>query len=181
MPELKRADKLYRDLAPIRLRDSFFTPEIFVQLNDMDSLIRGSVSSPVKDIRGDSLVTSELTEHLFPSKFNVSLDLVAINIQRGREHALPSYNAYRELCGVPAFNTWEAFAEECRDPRMVDGLKRLYGTPRKCFSFRSKTSTVDRNNNSLKIGGIHCQLCPRSDHKRVQFEICQCQSVWRVD
>lgn len=104
-----------------------------MQLNDIDSLIRGSIASPVKDIRGDSLVTSELTEHLFPSKFNVPLDLAAMNIQRGREHALPPYNAYRELCGVPIFDTWEAFAEECRDPRVVNALKRLYGTPRKCL------------------------------------------------
>ena len=48
VPELKRMDKLYRDLSPLRLRDAFFSPEIFVQLNDMDALLRGSLASPVK-------------------------------------------------------------------------------------------------------------------------------------
>ena len=96
VPELKRMDVAYRELSPVRLRDAFFSPEIFVQLDDMDSLVRGAVAAPVKDIRGESLVTSELTEHLFPNNPNkVPLDLPAINIQRARDHALPPYNHYR--------------------------------------------------------------------------------------
>lgn len=48
VPELHRADKTYNSLSPIKLRDAFFAPESYIQLNDVDSLLRGAVSNPVK-------------------------------------------------------------------------------------------------------------------------------------
>ncbi|CAG0890250.1 unnamed protein product [Darwinula stevensoni] len=55
----------------------------------------------------DDSVTHEVTNHLFqePGK-RFGLDLAAFNMQRGREHGIPGYGAYREFCGLPPVKTW---------------------------------------------------------------------------
>ena len=56
----------------------------------------------------DSKFSREVTNHLFEErrkKFS-GLDLVALNIQRGRDHGLPGYNNYREVCGLPRLETF---------------------------------------------------------------------------
>ncbi len=39
-------------------------------------------------------------------------DLIAITIQRGREHGIPGYNQFRELCGLPKATTFDDLEHE---------------------------------------------------------------------
>ena len=45
----------------------------------------------------DSRVTDEVANHLFEEdkKPKSGMDLVALNLQRGRDHGIPGYNKYR--------------------------------------------------------------------------------------
>lgn len=52
-------------------------------------------------------------------------DLVAINICRGREHGLPTYNDLRENCSLPRAETFEDFGDTINYDGILK-LKRLY-------------------------------------------------------
>lgn len=41
----------------------------------------------------------------------IGQDLLAIDIQRGRDVGLPTYNQVRPICGIPPANTFEDFLD----------------------------------------------------------------------
>ncbi|XP_046580898.1 peroxidasin-like [Haliotis rubra] len=49
----------------------------------------------------DRFITPDVTDNLFLDKDGNSLDLASLNIQRGRDHGLPGYNAWRRWCKLP--------------------------------------------------------------------------------
>jgi len=58
----------------------------------------------------DIYFSSEVTNHLFQrneKRENFGLDLFAMNMQRGRDHGLPGYNAFRKKCGLSPLTSFE--------------------------------------------------------------------------
>lgn len=93
---------------------------------------------PAKLKKPKQMLNSELTEHLFTAAHAVSLDLAAMNIQRGRDHALGTYMQYRKICNLSTASTFEELVD-IRDASVRQKLKELYGT----------TENID-----LWVGGI---------------------------
>ena len=113
-----------RKVNMIPLRNNFFNPELFYVPGQLDNFLVGLATQPRQ--KYDNIFTEEVTNHLFQAKNkNFGMDLVALNIQRGRDHALPGYNAFRELCGlrrVPSFD----FLSDIIPKKIVDRFKLIY-------------------------------------------------------
>ncbi|XP_018341877.1 PREDICTED: chorion peroxidase [Trachymyrmex septentrionalis] len=96
--------------------------------------IRRSVSSATTNViqRYSTHVTSELTNHLFEDSMANStvpcgLDLVSLNIQRGRDHGLPGYTVWREYCGLGKVETFGDL-EGYLDHQVLKQISDLYET-----------------------------------------------------
>lgn len=110
------------------LHKAFFAPWRVVYEGGVDPLLRGLFSVPAKLKKPEQNLNSDLTERLFTTFHAVSLDLAAINIQRGRDHAIKSYMAYRKLCNLPTSETFEGL-NDISNQHVKEKLKKLYGHP----------------------------------------------------
>lgn len=53
------------------------------------------------------------------------LDLVSLNIQRGRDHGLPSYTKWREFCSLSPVKSYEDL-KDFMDDDSIQAIKALY-------------------------------------------------------
>ncbi|MEZ6317600.1 MAG: peroxidase family protein [Phycisphaerales bacterium] len=108
---------------PLDLLGSFFMTEALKEPGGVDALVRGMVRQASQEV--DMQVVDDLRNFLFGAGSG-GLDLAAVNIQRGRDHGLASYNAYRVAYGLPSISN---FAEAVSEPQAVADLQSLYGVP----------------------------------------------------
>lgn len=104
------------------LRDGFFAPDQ-VRQHGIEPLLRGLASQVCQDV--DSYVIDDVRNFLFGPPGRGGFDLVSLNIQRGRDHGLPSYNDARRAMGLrPA----KSFAQISSDPEVVNRLAQVYAS-----------------------------------------------------
>ncbi|OXU25353.1 hypothetical protein TSAR_010634 [Trichomalopsis sarcophagae] len=130
-PKLERLDQDLQPIpqGPLHLRDAFFAPWRLVDEGGTDPLLRGMFVTPAKLKRPEQNLNMELTEQLFRTAHAVALDLAAMNIQRGRDHAIPPYVDWRRYCNMSRVESFDDLAGEIGDPRVRQKLKELYGHP----------------------------------------------------
>ncbi|XP_032796762.2 peroxidase [Daphnia magna] len=88
-----------------------------------DSALRGLTKQAPQTI--DGLYTDEVADKLYIGQKKSGGDLIAITIQRGREHGIPSYNEFREFCGMPKVQSFDELINEFVQED-IDLLKTAY-------------------------------------------------------
>ncbi|XP_037069335.1 chorion peroxidase-like [Pollicipes pollicipes] len=100
-----------------------FTPFDLYRRDAFSGLLRGLLEMP--SMKFDNAFSKELLGHLFQFEGLFGMDLIALNIQRGRDHGIPPYNKLREICGLKKATTWSDFASEI-DSQTLSKFALLY-------------------------------------------------------
>ncbi|MHC5001780.1 MAG: peroxidase family protein, partial [Planctomycetota bacterium] len=107
----------------LQLADAFFAPWRLTDEGGIEPILRGFASSPAQEV--DVMIIDDVRHFLFLAPDPTFLDLPAINMQRGRDHGLPSYAQARvELNLEPV----ETFADISSDPAVQSALATVYGS-----------------------------------------------------
>ncbi|CAH2040143.1 unnamed protein product, partial [Iphiclides podalirius] len=106
----------------ISIPEIMFQPSRLRLMHFLDRLIIGVSMQPMQSV--DPFVTEGLSRYMFRGGNPYGLDLAAINLQRGRDHGVRSYNHYRRLCGLEPFIDFKQYS-----PIAAQRLSSVYGTP----------------------------------------------------
>lgn len=107
-------------LGNISLRDAFGRQPGLLESTGIEAIFRGMSNSTSQDF--DTFMAEDVRSFLFGT--TVGRDLAALNIQRGRDHGLPSYNEMREALGLGRVTSFEQISS---DPEIVARLQAAYG------------------------------------------------------
>ncbi|XP_040568625.2 LOW QUALITY PROTEIN: salivary peroxidase/catechol oxidase [Lepeophtheirus salmonis] len=108
----------------VKLHKEFNNPMNLHNFGSVDRILLGLLTE--KAAKRDEFISEELTNRLFQIPLtHYGMDLASLNIQRGRDHGIPSYNVWREQCGLKRFNRWsEAFSVIA--PSTIERLSGVY-------------------------------------------------------
>uniref|UniRef100_A0A8C3HS07 Myeloperoxidase n=1 Tax=Chrysemys picta bellii TaxID=8478 RepID=A0A8C3HS07_CHRPI len=131
-PFVNRLDEHFQPLGPhsqVPLHLTFCASWRVVMEGGIDPLLRGLLVDHAKLMKQNQMVVEELQERLFEQVEIIGLDLAALNLQRGRDHGLPGYNAWRQFCGLSQPRNLAELSEVLRNPELARKFMDLYGTP----------------------------------------------------
>ncbi|EDL62366.1 peroxidase family protein [Gimesia maris] len=126
----------------IRLDQVFWKPEQIVR-RGIDGFLAGLAQTRMEQINAQTI--EDVRSNLFrvlnaPGHPGMLMDLAALNIQRGRDHGLPTYNQCRVDYGLKNIQNIKELANIVKDESRLNRLQQAYG---------SKVNDID-----LWIGGL---------------------------
>ena len=108
------------------LSDNFLTTQEAFRNLGLDGILRGTIKQ--KSNSNDGHITDALNNNLFKNPDTNAetheVSLSALNINRGRDHALPSYTTYRRLCGLSVPSSFDEM--NYIYPDTLKDLKSIY-------------------------------------------------------
>ncbi|MGI9535213.1 MAG: peroxidase family protein [Thermodesulfobacteriota bacterium] len=122
-PTLLRLDSKNEEITEgnLELRDAFFNPGRITDEGGIEPLLRGLANQECQKI--DIYIIDDVRNFLFGPPGAGGFDLASLNIQRGRDHGLSSYNDVREELG---FRRMTSFSEISSDPEVQSRLSEAY-------------------------------------------------------
>lgn len=109
------------NLTSHRLQHNYLNPQLLVGKKGLENLLRGMINQ--KSQRLDLNYDDDL-RHFWLG----GLDVLAVDMQRGRDHGLAAYMHYRELCGLPPTTSFEDLSDVMTDTT-IKSLQRVYEDP----------------------------------------------------
>ena len=118
----------------LTLKETFFQSYRIRDEGGIEPVLRGASESFSEEI--DHLIINDLRNFLFGNPGSGGMDIVCLNIQRGRDHGLCTLNDARRALRLEPYGS---FDELTSDDVLIGKLNRLYKTP---------------NNVDLWVGGL---------------------------
>eukprot|EP00095_Tigriopus_kingsejongensis_P008509 snap_masked-scaffold181_size278858-processed-gene-1.12 protein:Tk08509 transcript:snap_masked-scaffold181_size278858-processed-gene-1.12-mRNA-1 annotation:"hypothetical protein DAPPUDRAFT_301956" len=125
--KIERWSKTHRFVDDQKLSSMLLQPYDLYKQGWGDSYLLGMINQVAQAM--DDSITTEVQNHLFQApgtKFG--MDLLALNLQRGREHGLPAYTAFRDFCGLPRIVTFDDLRGSMPN-ETVNAYQRVYASP----------------------------------------------------
>jgi len=121
---IQRLDESGHEIAEgnLELRDAFFRPDKVAEAG-IDPILRGLAAQASQEV--DPYLVDDVRNFLFGAPGSGGLDLASLNLQRGRDHGLPSYVDARAALGLTEVCD---FSDISSDPEVVSRLQEAYGT-----------------------------------------------------
>lgn len=111
-----------QDHGSFNMHESFFNPDAITPAGTIDDMFRGLAWQEANEI--DTQIIDDVRNMLFGPPGSGGLDLLSLNLQRGRDHGIADYNTMREDFGLPAASD---FSDITSDATLAASLEATYG------------------------------------------------------
>lgn len=123
--EVNRVGRGKKKMAPFDFKSMLFTGTSVIKSQGIEDFLRGALLSNAQRI--DLQVTDALRNFLFTNvKGEEGFDLIALNLQRCRDHACPSYKEIRQFFLKGRSGTVRKFSDITKNRNVQSALQSVY-------------------------------------------------------